>query len=225
MSDLMNSIISYSGITLESFLLFAGVSLLLGIVIALIHTVKNRCSKGFLITLIIIPVIVEVIIMLVNGNLGAGVAVAGAFSLVRFRSVPGTGREIAALFLATATGLATGMGYVFIAAALVLIVGLLILIVSLAGFMRSESRTLTITVPENLDYEGVFDPVLAEYAEHSELVSVRTAQMGTIYKLTYDLRLKAGISTKAFLDALRVRNGNLEISLGRPVDKKEDSQL
>ena len=225
MSDLMNSVISYSGITLESFLICTGASLLLGSVIALIHTVKNKCSKSFLMTLIVIPVIVEVVIMLVNGNLGAGVAVAGTFSLVRFRSAPGTGREIASLFLATATGLAAGMGYIFIAAALVVLVGLLILAVSLTGFMRNETRTLQITVPENLDYEGVFEPVLDEYAELHELISVRTAQMGTVYKLVYDLRLKPGASAKAFLDALRVRNGNLEISLGRSMEKREDIQL
>ena len=225
MFNLMNSIISTSGITVSSFLICSAASVLLGIAIAFIHTLKNTYSKSFLVTLITIPVIVEAVIMLVNGNLGAGVAVAGTFSLVRFRSAPGTAREICSLFLAMAVGLATGMGYIFVAVMLVLVVGLLSVILAQSKFMETVSRTLQISIPENLDYEGVFEPVFADYADRFELVNVRTAQMGTVYKLMYDVTLKNGISTKSFIDAIRVRNGNLEVSLGRSFDKKEDQQL
>ena len=225
MLDIMGSVIPATGVTLNSFIICTVASVILGAAVAYIHTIRNTFSKSFIVTLFAIPVIVEVIILLVNGNLGAGVAVAGTFSLVRFRSAPGTAREILSLFLAMATGLATGMGYILIAALLVITVGLIMAALSSFRFMQETQRTLQISIPENLDYDGVFEPVMNEYLDSYQLSNVKTAQMGTVYKLTYDVVMKQGVSTKAFIDSLRVRNGNLEISLGRHIDGKESVQL
>lgn len=221
MSNLFNSIIVNNTFTFTTFCLCTLCSIVLGMAIAWVHTIRNTYSKNFLVTLATIPVIVEVIILLVNGNLGAGVAVAGAFSLVRFRSAPGSAREICSLFLAMAVGLATGMGYLFMAIILVLIVGLAQVLMSTSHFLESKARKLTISIPESLDYEGIFDSVLNVYASNYDLTHVRTAQMGAVYKLTYDVQLKPGASVKAFLDNLRTRNGNLEVSLTKHLSTEE----
>ena len=173
-------------------------------------------------TLALLPAIVQVVIMLVNGNLGAGVAVAGAFSLVRFRSAPGTAREITALFLAMALGLATGMGYVVLAALFFAIAALAIWGLTALGFGRpaAAQRVLKITIPENLDYDGLFDDLLARYTKTHELIRVKTGSMGTLYELEYRITLPGGTVPKEFLDALRCRNGNLGISCGREVTKE-----
>ena len=191
-------------------------SLLLGFVIALLHSYKNNGSKNFLVTLALLPAIVQLIITLVNGNLGTGVAVMGAFSLVRFRSVPGNAREICSLLLAMAVGLATGTGYIAVAACFVIVMGAVMLLYRATRFGESRQikKTLRVTVPESLDYTGVFDDLFEKYTESCQLVKVKTSGMGSLFKLEYRIVLKDGKNEKAFIDELRCRNGNLEISCG-----------
>jgi hypothetical protein len=204
-------------VTLPVLLVCTAVSLLLGCVIAAVFTVRNRYNKGFLLTLILLPSIVQAVILLVNGNLGAGVAVAGTFSLVRFRSMPGTAREICALFQTMMVGLATGMGYIGIAIVMtaVLSVVQLVFVLLPAGQGAEREKSLRVTIPENMDYTGVFDDLFQEYATKCELVKVKTTGMGSLYELRYLITLKDPAREKELLDALRCRNGNLTISCGR----------
>lgn len=196
-----------------------GVSLLLGLVIAMTYMYKTRYTKSFVVTLALLPAIICMIILMVNGNVGTGVAVAGAFSLVRFRSVPGTAREICTIFLAMATGLITGMGYLGIAAVFTLIMCAAFMIYSTldlgAKANADKYKTLKIMIPEDLDYTGVFDDLFREYTASNELVNVKTTNMGSMYKLTYDVTLKDPSYEKEFIDNIRCRNGNLEVSVSR----------
>ena len=212
-----------SGITLPAFLICTAVSLVLGIATALISMYRTKCSQSFAVTLAVLPAIVQIVIMLVNGNVGAGVAVAGAFSLVRFRSVPGTAREIGVIFLAMALGLATGMGYVVLAAVFFVIIAVVLFLLTKLGFgtRRTDERLLRITIPENLDYDGLFDDLFATYTTAHTLERVKTANMGTLYELQYRVTLRDAQVPKAFLDALRCRNGNLEVRCGRPLTPAE----
>ena len=212
---MLESIIS-SQLTLSAFLICTFTSIVLGVGIALVGMYRSRSSQSYAVALAILPVVVQLVIMLVNGNVGAGVAVAGAFSLVRFRSVPGTAREIGVLFMAMAVGLATGMGYVGLAVISVVIMALTALNF---GKGKAEERTLKITIPENLDYEGLFDDVFAEYTRSNSLVKVKTSNMGTLYELEYRIVLNGDNVPKDFLDALRCRNGNLNITCGREITK------
>ena len=208
-----------SQITLQSFFICTAVSIALGIGTAMVSMYRARCSQSFAVTLAVLPAVVQLVIMLVNGNVGAGVAVAGAFGLVRFRSAPGTAREIGAIFLAMAIGLATGMGYVVLAAIFFAVTAAVILLLTAASFGRpsGDKRTLKITIPENLDYEGLFDDVFEKYVRSFELERVKTTNMGTLYELQYTVTLKTPGVPKAFLDELRCRNGNLNISCGREI--------
>ena len=210
-------------ITLPALLICTAVSLVLGCAVAAVFTVRNRASKSFLMTLILLPAIVQSVIMLVNGNLGAGVAVAGAFSLVRFRSMPGTAREICALFQAMMLGLATGMGYVGIAAIMTVILCLVQLIFALAptGDGAAREKSLHVTLPESLDYTDVFDDLFARYTTRHELTKVKTTGMGSMYELHYLVTLKDLKEEKEFLDQLRCRNGNLTITCGRVASTAE----
>ena len=206
-----------SGITLPAFLICTAVSLVLGIATALISMYRTKCSQSFAVTLAVLPAVVQIVIMLVNGNVGAGVAVAGAFSLVRFRSVPGTAREIGVIFLAMALGLATGMGYVVLAAVFFVVIAAVLFLLTKLGFgtRRTDERLLRITIPENLDYDGLFDDLFATYTTAHTLERVKTANMGTLYELQYRVTLRNAQVPKAFLDALRCRNGNLNITCSR----------
>ena len=208
-------------ITLPVFVLCTAVSLVLGVLTALVSMYKNRCSQSFAVTLALLPTIVQVVIMLVNGNIGAGVAVAGAFSLVRFRSVAGSAREIGAIFLAMALGLATGMGYVSLAVVFfaVIVAAVLLLHTVRFGAGGSAERTLKITIPENLDYDGLFDDLFRTYTKSAELEKVKTSNMGTLFELQYHIVLAGKEIPKAFLDALRERNGNLNITCSKTVEK------
>ena len=218
---MLNSIIG-SEITLSAFFICTAVSLLLGLGAAAVCMFKNRCPQSFAITLAILPAVVQTIIMLVNGNIGAGVAVAGAFGLVRFRSAPGTAREIGVIFLAMAIGLATGMGYVVLAAVFFVIVAGVLLLLSALHFGESDraERVLRITIPENLDYDGLFDDLFATYTKTHTLEKVKTANMGTLYELQYRVTFREPEVPKLFLDEVRCRNGNLNISCGRPAEKE-----
>ncbi len=205
-----------AAISVSDFLLCMFVSLIAGLVSACIYIYKNKYTKSFAVTLALLPAIVCAVIMMVNGNIGAGVAVAGAFSLVRFRSVPGTAREICAIFLAMAVGLIMGMGYLALGLLFALIVGFVDFIYNKTNFgeMKTDfgEKSLRITIPEDLDYTDVFDDLFAKYTIRHELVSVKTTNMGSLYKLTYKLTLRDYNKEKEFIDQLRCRNGNLEIS-------------
>ena len=200
------------------FLLCVGTSLLLGLLLCAMAVWRSPFSRSLTVTLAILPAVVCVVILMVNGNVGTGVAVAGAFNLVRFRSAPGSAREIGALFVAMGTGLITGMGYLGYGLLFTLILGAAMMLyntISLrAGRWAAAERTLHITIPEDLDYAGVFDPILSQDARRYTLSQVKTTNMGSLFKLTYDLTLKDPSREKDFIDQLRLRNGNLEISLG-----------
>lgn len=221
---IFGSIMANGTITGTAFLLATLCSLVIGVFIAFMYTIKNSYSKSYIITLALLPAIVQVVIMLVNGNIGAGVAVAGAFSLVRFRSAPGSGKEITSIFLAMAVGLATGMGYIGIAALFAVIITVANLILSNISFGNgaNEEKTLKITVPEGLDFEGIFDDIFERYTTKADLVEVKTSGMGSLYKLNYSVVLRSKASTKGMIDEMRQRNGNLEISCSRPVAVKSE---
>ncbi len=206
-------------ISVTDFMLCMGCALLIGLILALGYMHRCRYTKSFIVTLALLPAVVCVVIMMVNGNVGAGVAVAGAFSLVRFRSVPGTAKEITMLFLAMGAGLIAGMGYLGFALLFTSVMcALSVLYNSLDfGVKRNAAayKTLHITIPEDLDYTGVFEGILKEYASSFELARVKTTNMGSMFHLTYNLTLVDAGREKEMIDKLRCRNGNLEISISR----------
>ena len=218
---MLNSIMTGTEITTSAFLLCTAVSLALGLGAALLSMYKSKYSQSFVLTLALLPAIVQLIIMLVNGNIGVGVAVAGTFSLVRFRSANGTAKEIGAIFLAMAIGLATGMGYLALATAFFAIMAIFTLLLTTLNFggRGADERELKITIPENLDYDGLFDDLFKKYTRTADLERVKTTNMGTLYELCYKIVLRDEHTTKAFLDELRERNGNLNIVCGKPVEK------
>lgn len=223
-ANLFSSIMSKGDITLSAFLIATFCSLLSGFIIAGMYMVKSRYSKSLIISLVVLPCIVQIVIMLVNGNIGTGIAVAGAFSLVRFRSAAGNGREISWIFLAMSVGLATGMGYVFLALLFALLISLVELMLNLVNFggEADEARNLRIFIPESLDYEGKFDDIFDSYLKRHDLMHVKTCNMGTMYRLEYDIVMLRGKSIKEFMDKLRERNGNLEISVSRMKDEPNE---
>lgn len=218
---MLNSIIQ-STITIQDFLICTAGSILLGLLSALLCKYKNQTTQSFLITIAMLPAIVQMIIMLVNGNIGAGVAVAGAFGLVRFRSAQGSAREITAIFMAMALGLATGMGYLVLAFLFFLIMACYQIIMCKVSFGEESDlcRDLRITIPEDLDYEGIFDDIFEKYTKTAKLETVKTSNLGTLYELRYAITLKGDSVPKAFIDEIRIRNGNLNIVCGR-VQTKE----
>jgi len=203
-----------SAIGVGSFLLCLAVALLIGLFLAVVYGYRSRQSESFLTSLALLPAVVCVVIMTVNGNVGTGVAVAGAFSLVRFRSAPGNAREISAIFLAMGAGLMAGMGYLGYAVVFTLILGGVSCLYSMFwNRTKTEKLSLHVTIPEDLDYRDVFDDLFEQYTSSSELVNVKTTNMGSLFKLNYSIQMKPETSEKEFLDQLRCRNGNLEISL------------
>ena len=207
--------------TVSAFLICVMAALVLGLLTALAFSFRSEHSGNLPFALVLVPPIVTLVIMMVNGNIGAGLGVAGAFSLIRFRSAPGTARELSGLFTGTAIGLACGMGYVGIAALFFLIVAVTVLTLTLLRFGETSRsfRHLKVTIPENLDYDGLFDDLFEKYTTSHELVRVKTTNMGTLYELTYDINLRGGDVSKEFMDELRCRNGNLNIICGRESDK------
>ena len=205
-----------ASLTLRGFLICMAVALVAGMLLALAYTYKNTYTKSFVIALAMLPAVVCVIIMMVSGSLGAGVAVAGTFSLVRFRSLPGTAREICAIFLAMAAGLAAGMGYIGFAFLFVVLMMTVSMLYTRMGFGERRNaqlrKTLRITVPEELDYGEIFEDLFEKYTSEHTLQCVKTTNMGSLFRLTYHLTLRGGAKEKDFIDDLRCRNGNLEIS-------------
>lgn len=199
------------------FLLLLLIALVLGLLNMLVfRTGKNKTSTGFAMTLALLPAAVTVIMMLVNEKLGAGIAVAGAFSLVRFRSIPGSAREIAAIFVCVVLGAALGMGYIAVAVILFLAVAAVVLCFTLLPVLNRKAihRQLRITIPENLDYNGLFDEVFAKYGIKAELTRIKSTTMGTLFDLTYEITLPGSTIPKAFVDDLRVLNLNQTITVG-----------
>ena len=192
-------------------------SIILGLIIACVHMFTTRYSKNFVITLSVLPVMVQVIIMMVNGNLGTSVAVLGAFSLIRFRSMPGNSREIVSIFFAMGIGLAVGMGHIVFATVITLLVSLVLVILSKTKFgeRNSHEKKLKIVIPEDLDYSNVFDDLFEKYTKSNDLEKVKTTNMGSLFELTYRIVTRENINEKDFLDDLRCRNGNLNITLAR----------
>lgn len=208
-------------IHVKDFLLCLGCALILGLVMAFAYMYRTRYTKSFVITLALLPAVVCVVIMLVNGNVGTGVAVAGAFSLVRFRSVPGTAKEICSLFLAMAAGLIAGMGYLGFAVLFTLVLCAIFLLYNHLDFGEKKNsatyKIFTITIPEDLDYTDVFDDIFSEYTNSHDLVHVKTTNMGSMFRLTYHVTLRDTAKEKEMIDKLRCRNGNLEIAVSRQV--------
>ena len=206
-------------ISVTDFLLCIFASLAIGLIMALSYTFKTRYTKSFIITLATLPAMVCIVIMMVNGNVGAGVAVAGAFSLVRFRSVPGSAKEIAMLFLAMGAGLICGMGYLGYALLFTAIMCICFILYNLLdlGSKKNASayKTISITIPEDLDYSGVFEEIFKSYTKSYELIKVKTTNMGSMFRLTYNVVMTADSNEKEMIDKLRQRNGNLEITVSK----------
>ena len=206
-------------ISVTDFLFCLGVSLFIGILMAIAYMYRSRYTKSFVVTLALLPAVVCVVIMMVNGNVGAGVAVAGAFSLVRFRSVPGTAKEICTLFLAMGAGLITGMGYLGFAILFTVIMCAIFVLYNHLDFGIKKNvaiyKILTITIPEDLDYSGIFDDIFAEFTRSHDLVHVKSTNMGSMFKLTYHIELSDSTREKEMIDQIRCRNGNLEIVVSK----------
>ena len=199
-------------------------SLSMGFGVALTYMYKNTYTKSFVVTLVLLPAMVQLVIMVVNGNLGAGVAVMGAFSLVRFRSIPGSAREISSIFFAMAVGLAAGMGYLAVSFLFLALIGSATMMLNTFHFgeAKKSEKELKITIPENLNYTGLFDDLFEEYAKEATLMRVKTTNMGSLFELQYKIVLKNQTLEKAFIDDLRCRNGNLNISCGWPTQRREE---
>lgn len=214
---------SSTSIDLSTILICTIISLILGVIIALTYKKTTKYSKNFLITLAILPVLVQTVMIMVNGNLGTSVAIVGAFSLIRFRSIPGNSKEILSVFFAMAIGLATGMGHVFFASIMTVLVALAIIILSKIKLfdINEKERVLKILVPENLDYTNMFNDIFEKYAKEFSLEKVKTIDMGTMFELSYRITLKSDSNEKEFIDDLRIKNGNLKISLTHELEGSE----
>ena len=213
---MLSSVIGTS-ISLASFLMCIIAALVLGILAALVFSINSKYTSSWKISIALLPAVVTVVIMMVNGNIGAGLAVAGTFALVRFRSMPGSAKEVTGLFFAVSLGLICGMGYIGIAVIFFAIMAIAVIVLAQFHFGEADSaiRTLKIGVPETLDYDSLFDDVFEKYLKKCDIVRVRTTNMGTLYELTYEVILKDNSKSREFLDELRTRNGNLNIMLGR----------
>ncbi|OJG37973.1 hypothetical protein RV01_GL000682 [Enterococcus dispar] len=212
-------------VTLIDLLLCTSASVLLGLLVALIHMYRNVYTKNFVITLAVLPVLVQLVIILVNGNLGTGMAVLGAFSLIRFRSVAGGAREITSIFWSMGIGLATGMGYIGYIVIFSIITSILVIILQGTRFGENNKvaeREIKITIPEDLDYPELFDDIFEKFTYQYSMESVRTTNMGSLYELRYRLKLRDVALEKNLLDELRVRNGNLPIVSGKVATAKDE---
>ena len=219
MQPLINNVKSFLILDLthlSSFLVCLFAALIAGTILAIGYTIKNRHTKSFVLTIALLPAIVCVVIMVVNGNIGAGIAVMGAFSLVRFRSVPGSAKEIVMLFSAMGAGLIAGMGSLVISMIFALLIALIFVIYNCITASKpgiEKFKVLTVTIPEDLDYANIFDDIFKEYTSSHELVKVKTTNMGSMFRLTYNISLKDPKKEKAMIDMIRTRNGNLDISV------------
>lgn len=223
---MLNSVITTDTLTFGSLFICTIASIILGLGVSFIYMYKNSYSKNFVISLALLPAMVQIVIMIVNGNLGTGVAVMGAFSLVRFRSIPGSARDIVSIFLSMVIGLATGMGCIGIAFLFLVTIGIMTIVLNSMKFgeqgENNIEKQLKIIMPENVDFNGLFDDIFDEYTQKSELIQVKTTNMGSLYELRYNILIKDPGIEKKFLDNIRCRNGNLSIVYGRVNSKKDE---
>lgn len=217
LESLLNLTTVTDSISLSQILISTIASLIIGLGAASIYMFRNRYSKSFVVTLALLPAMVQIVIMIVNGNIGTGIAVMGAFSLVRFRSIPGSAREIGSIFFAMALGLATGTGFLAYAFLFLAVVGgmTLLLTHSRFGERKTIEKDLKVTIPENLNYEGLLDDLFQKYTQSHELIQVRTTNMGSLFELHYRIEMAKDAIEKEFIDQIRCRNGNLNIVCGR----------
>lgn len=214
---------STTGLSITTALICAGVALALGLAIAITHRQTSQTTKGFLITLAVLPLLVMAVMIMINGNLGTSIAILGAFSLIRFRSIQGRAKDLLSVFFAMMVGLALGMGHVLFAVVITAIGIFAIVFFSCTHLLEPDTheRVLKITIPEDLDYDDVFNEVFKKYTTRAKLVRMKTVNMGSLYDLTYDVKLKHGVKEKAFLDEIRVKNCNLKVLLSQPVLEEE----
>ena len=204
------------GNTITCMLVAAVFGIIIGSVYFLVCKREQR-SLSFFLSLVMIPAVVAVVIALVGSNVARAFSIAGVFALVRYRSLPGDGKDIAFVFMAMVSGLACGLGYLTLGLAMIVVLSVVIVVVNFVGskVVKNDLRQLRILIPEDMDYQGVFDDLLKEYAAKSSLERIKTTNMGTLYELTYLVYLKAGINEKKFLDEIRCRNGNLTVILSK----------
>ena len=207
-----------TGLDIKTALICAGASLLLGFAIAITHMKTSQTTKGFLTTLTVLPLLVMAVMIMINGNLGTSIAILGAFSLIRFRSIQGHAKDLLSVFFAMMVGLALGMGHLLFAAVITAIGIVAILFFSYTHILEpdAQARVLKIVIPEDLDYDDVFAETFKKYTSKAKLVETKTMNMGSLYKLTYDVKLRHGIKEKEFLDDIRVKNCNLKVLLSEP---------
>lgn len=224
LSHLFYDIFTDTAVDPAMMMLAIGVSLLLGLVIAKVYQFKTVYSKSFVMSLALLPTLIAIVIFLVNGSLGAGVAVMGAFSLIRFRSAPGGAKELVSIFLVMTIGIAIGMGYLVFATVFTFIMSLAMLLLEVVNFgqMKHSMRQLTVVIPESLDYESIFDDIFNKAANHVELANVKTSDMGSLFKIKYIIQLNGRMTEKELIDALRTRNGNLEIAISRYITRENE---
>ena len=207
-----------TGLEISSALIAALVALVLGVVLAFAHSKTSQTTKGMMVTLAILPVLVMAVMIMINGNLGTSIAILGAFSLIRFRSIQGQAKDLLSIFFAMMVGLACGMGHILFAVVITIIAVIAILFFSYTNFLEpnQNQRVLKIVIPEDLDYEEIFDEIFEKYTSRAKLVRMKTMNMGSLYKLTYDVTIKNNIKEKEFLDEIRVKNCNLKVLLSHP---------
>ncbi|MBQ1387919.1 DUF4956 domain-containing protein [Candidatus Saccharibacteria bacterium] len=212
-----------TGLSITTGLICAGVALLLGVIIAITHMKTSQTTKGFLTTLATLPLLVMAVMIMINGNLGTSIAILGAFSLIRFRSIQGRAKDLLSVFFAMMVGLACGMGHVLFAVVITIISVVAIVFFTYTHFLEpnKKQRVLKIVVPEDLDYEEVFDEIFTKYTSRADLTQMKTMNMGSLYKLTYDITMKSGVKEKEFLDEIRVKNCNLKVLLSHPCMEEE----
>ncbi|MBQ3413673.1 DUF4956 domain-containing protein [Candidatus Saccharibacteria bacterium] len=214
---------STAGLEINTALIAAGAALVMGLALAITHRFTSTTTKGFLVTLTVLPVLVMAVMIMINGNLGTSIAILGAFSLIRFRSIRGRAKDLLAVFFAMMIGLACGMGHILFGASTTAIAIVAILLFSFAPFLEpnKKDRVLKVVVPEDLDYSEIFNDVFSKYVSRADLVTMKTVNMGSLYDLTYNVHLKHGIKEKEFLDAIRTKNCNLKVTLSQPLLPEE----
>lgn len=206
----------------KAYLICTAVSLMCGLIVALASSYKGKISKSFLSCLVLLPFAVQTVIIMVNGSIGTGIAVAGAFSLVRFRSVPGKAKDIVSIFIAMTAGITCSAGYIWVALMFTVISSACMIAVMSIKIQGEYESELKITIPENLNFTGVFDDIFSKYTKRVRLKNVKTANMGSLYKLTYIIEMRNEDEIKDFIDELRCRNGNLEICIVRAEASNEE---
>ena len=212
-----------TGQSITTILICSAVAILLGLAVAITHMKTTQTTKGFLVALTVLPLLVMAVMIMINGNLGTSIAILGAFSLIRFRSIGGTAKDLLSVFFAMMIGLALGMGHVLFATIISAIAIIAILLFSFTRILEpnSNERVLKVVIPDDFDYDEVFNDIFKKYTSYSKLIRMKTMNMGSLYKLTYSVKMKNGVKEKEFLDEIRVRNCNLKVLLSEPCYEEE----